>query len=173
MPAKRRFNARDWLAAAPRTRLDADTFAAVSDFAIIWSIFENLLCNNAANVRVLDALAKRLGPTPQAIWQGLDYWRNRYWSSENGFNGNFESLNFRDSERDAKERVKRVLSEEDTGDSDRNAAALLIVWRLRNNLFHGLKALSDLDDQIGNFDFACEVMAAYLQQLHSLEFPTG
>lgn len=39
---------------------------------------------------------------------------------------------------------------------------MIIVYRLRNNLFHGLKEIPTLNDQIPNLDMACRALAAIL-----------
>lgn len=43
-----------------------------------------------------------------------------------------------------------------------NLAALLIVYRLRNNLFHGAKKLVSLSEQRPNLDTASAVLGAAL-----------
>jgi hypothetical protein len=42
-------------------------------------------------------------------------------------------------------------------------AVLIIVYRLRNNLFHGLKTLWMLNDQIFNLDKASRTLAAIVK----------
>jgi len=41
-------------------------------------------------------------------------------------------------------------------------ASLIIVYRLRNNLFHGLKEIGALNEQVQNLDVACRVLAIVL-----------
>jgi hypothetical protein len=40
---------------------------------------------------------------------------------------------------------------------------MIIVYRLRNNLFHGLKSISTLNDQVTNLDMACRALAAIVK----------
>jgi len=40
---------------------------------------------------------------------------------------------------------------------------MIITYRLRNNLFHGLKEIKTLNDQVPNLTMACRALAAIAQ----------
>ena len=42
---------------------------------------------------------------------------------------------------------------------------MIIVYRLRNNLFHGLKSIPTLNDQVANLNMACRALASIVQAL--------
>jgi len=133
-------------------------------FSLLWSFFEaKALRTNASSNRILAlvhewAAQNRLNVAPFA--QSLDYFKNRY------FNGGefaelFQGLNLRPS--DSPELVKAVLRGENTNDADCVAALLIIVYRLRNNLFHGVKWADGIRDQSGNFTNASNAIMAALE----------
>ena len=46
-------------------------------------------------------------------------------------------------------------------------ALMIIVYRLRNNLFHGIKSVHMLNDQVQNLDNASHCLAAILESTRS------
>jgi hypothetical protein len=43
---------------------------------------------------------------------------------------------------------------------------MIIIYRLRNNLFHGLKQIDSLNEQIPNLTIASQALAAIVQISH-------
>jgi hypothetical protein len=81
----------------------------------------------------------------------LNYFRNRY-SAEGSLTHHFRGLRLRPS--DQPELVEAVITGKNTNPKDSVAALLIIVYRLRNNLFHGEKWEYRIQDQQGNFTHA-------------------
>ena len=131
----------------------------VRDFSLLWNIFENLVCGNNCNVNRLD---QRLNPIEFEIadfQENFDYFKDRY--TENGAtNVRFERLNFRNGDR--KDFVANVLLENDNITSNIVLALTIIVYRYRNNLFHGLKNFLQIDQQEENFKNANQVLKSIL-----------
>lgn len=40
---------------------------------------------------------------------------------------------------------------------------MIVIYRLRNNLFHGLKEIDTLNEQVRNLNEACQVLAAIVE----------
>ena len=145
------------------TNLSDETIHVVSSFALMWNIFENSLCSNSANITRLENLSKTIQLQPELTAQidiTLSYFKHRY-KTTSGFSEYFQRLNFRGN--DKKEHVESVLSGSDVSDKDKLLALLIIVFRFRNNLFHGLKQIGSLNDQVENLDTANRLLAAVLQ----------
>jgi hypothetical protein len=142
--------------------------SAILYFSLLWSFFEaKALHTNASSNRILALVHKwaaqnRLNIGPFA--ESLAHFGNRY------FNGGefaelFRGLNLRPN--DSPELVKAVLRGENTNDADCVAALLIIVYRLRNNLFHGVKWAFGIRDQLENFTYANNaIMAALVTHGH-------
>ncbi len=91
----------------------------------------------------------------------LVYFRNRYFA-DGALTYHFLHLNLRPS--DHPELVQAVIEGTNEPPRDRMLALLMIVWRLRNNLFHGAKWAYELRDQRENFRHANGVLMRILER---------
>lgn len=142
---------------------------AVASFLHFWALFEGRLLDESAGPGKICDLAARWRDDGLArsapVRSALIYWRRRYFAGGTP-NARFESLLFRSNDRE--ELVQAVMAEE-RGDAESIVAAvLLIIYRLRNNLFHGLKWQYGLADQEGNFRHANEVLMEVLERYGEL-----
>jgi|SRR5690554_4833369 len=152
----------EWINEKYGTNFTEEELTNIKDFSLLWNIFENLVCGNHCNVNRLD---QRLNPIEFQIadfQENFQYFKNRY--TENGTtNGRFEHLNFRNGDR--KEFVANVLLSNDNVTSDIVLALSIIVFRYRNNLFHGLKNFMQIDLQEENFRNANQVIKSILTHI--------
>ncbi len=129
---------------------EAQVFA---EFLFLWSLFEaKALKNNKETILESSVRwADHCRLTAQTFGTELTYFRDRY-VSDGELNDRFGYLNF--SNRDKKELVREVLIGNSKEPSNCAAAVLFIVYRYRNNLFHGLKSPYDYRGQLVNFKHA-------------------
>jgi hypothetical protein len=128
---------------------------AITDFALLWSFFEGTaLGTEASPPRILQRVREwhRVLRFPiDEFAAKLEYFRNRY-----TLNGNLD-LQYdmlRRLNDDQARLVQRVL-ERGTEDAVECASiVLLLVLRIRHNLFHGRKMVWGFDDQGENFQHA-------------------
>jgi len=142
--------------------LQDETIQVVSSFALMWNIFENGLCANSASIPKLDNISSQIQFTPELFKQierSLHYFKCRYVTSS-GFSDYFQGLNLRVS--DNKPHVETVLLGTDISDKGKLFALLIIIYRFRKNLFHGLKQIGSLNEQVENLDNANHILAAVL-----------
>lgn len=142
---------------------------AVAGFLHFWALFEGRLLDENAGPRKICDLAARWRDDGLArsapVRSALTYWRRRYFTDGES-NARFESLLFRPNDRE--ELVQAVMAGE-RGDAESVVTAvLLIIYRLRNNLFHGLKWQYGLADQEWNFRHANEVLIEILDRYGEL-----
>lgn len=156
--------AEDWL---ERTQpgyqeLSSGERSAVAGFSIVWSVFEaRALATNAnstAIVQFVDQNAEHFGAA-EPYADALMHFRQRY-VSDGGTNHKFQSLHFRRNDR--RELVEAVLLGNDVPPTEMAKALLIIAFRLRNNLFHGLKWAYEMRDQQTNFENAAAVLTRVL-----------
>jgi hypothetical protein len=154
-------NPEEWLSqnAIGYSSLDEFGRSAIANFSLLWSLFEaNKFERNANPTRILAKVNQwhAAGVLDIAAFSAaLAYFRTRYY--ENGkHTHHFESLNFRP--RDRRGLVARVMSGKARTDSEVVSALLLIVYRLRNNLFHGEKWAYGIAGQRPNFECANSVL---------------
>ncbi|KAB2309093.1 hypothetical protein F8A87_10405 [Betaproteobacteria bacterium SCN2] len=135
--------------------LSEEERAAITHFALLWSFFEARALSTRGSSHAILALTHewlaqgRLATEPFS--ESLLYFQQRYYS--NGVETDYLSgLNLRRS--DCRDLVHAVLKGENTNPADCVAALLIIVYRLRNNLFHGAKWAYGIQGQLNNFTHA-------------------
>src|ERR1700733_3837846 len=134
--------------------LTSDERQTISDFSLLWSLFEFKLLDTRGS-------AKKICEKVDT-WQAaneienlskpeLEYFRARY-MHDGDFSYHFGHLNFQKS--DKIQLVKSVLKNQEVNGSDSLKACLVIVYRYRNNLFHGPKWAYGIKDQQDNLGAA-------------------
>jgi hypothetical protein len=144
--------------------LESQTLSMVAGFTLMWGLFEALFPEDRpACVAEFDPLARRLIFSPEfeaAIDRSLDFYRRRY-LTDGAPNARFNELHFRP--RDRREDVEAVLTSVLSSHGTRVIAVLIIVWRIRNNLFHGLKTVDTWNAQVQNISEASRVLSLVLE----------
>jgi hypothetical protein len=137
----------------------------IFDFTFLWSLFESQVMDNFARV---DRIRDRVDTWSADNMLGadlygdeLDYFRHRYFA-DGAFTHHFPGLGLRQS--DYLELVRDVIGGVSDEPRDRMLALLMIVWRLRNNLFHGAKWAYELRDQRANFTHANSILMRLLER---------
>jgi hypothetical protein len=130
----------------------------------MWNLFEGLLCNKSASINKFKELSKKIAQTgrnERNLYDIFDYYRNRYFSREQEFTNYFENLNFRKNDR--RDFVEKTLTS-DTPDFESVASTIMIIlYRIRNNLFHGLKSIDQLNSQSDNLNKAATALSLLIE----------
>ncbi|MBM1556218.1 hypothetical protein JQV19_06090 [Sulfitobacter mediterraneus] len=138
---------------------------AISDFSLLWSLFEARILNTRGSARAIcDAVDGWLNAGVldiQVLAPELAYFQQRYFA-DGDFTYHFHHLHFRNNDQQAL--VEAVIEGSNTNPRDQVAAALIIVFRFRNNLFHGVKWQYQLADQLGNFTAANNALMKVLEK---------
>jgi len=159
------FSAKEWIAASliSADRLKPETLQAVESFNLMWNVFEGLVCDNSATISRLEKLSaeivsrRRCKPQLERIFT---YFKNRYYS-RTGFTAHFEKLRLRSPDR--KEFVQAVLQGKSADFTSKVFTVLIILSRMRSNLFHGVKTLDILNSQAANLSVACRALATIIE----------
>lgn len=141
--------------------------AAIRDFSLLWSLFEGtVLATRADADRIIEAVNRlrvdgrlRLAPFDEPI----DYFRARYFDGQNFTPAFDQHLHFRNG--DHRPVAEAFASGRTNDEVEIVSGLLIIVYRLRNNLFHGIKWAYGIRDQLDNFRNASETLMA-LMDLH-------
>lgn len=142
---------RDWLNNKLGTNFNEKDLNNVKDFSLIWNVFENKLCRNNFSINRLQQDLAHRNIDVNLFDSHLSYFKNRY--TKNGrFTDLFQNLNLRRNDR--QQLVESVLLGTDTNPNNIILALAIIVYRFRNNLFHGLKEMKYIDQQNENFEIA-------------------
>ena len=148
----------------PLNDLTPELKNVILHFTLLWSLFEHKLCAENANVSSIEhkceQIKAKLDSSKEKFDEFLYYFRARY-ITESITNSSFDSLEFRTN--DKKDLVEQVLKLEETNILNIVIALLIIVFRYRNNLFHGLKWQNNIEGQEDNFDNANRLLIKILE----------
>jgi len=133
---------------------------AISNFALIWSLFEAQLLEEDASARkIVRKSAEWIeadGLDEAFVEDQLSYFKERYVEAGE-FNYRFDHLHLRPQ--DNEQLVKNVLLGQEVELKNQLACCLIIVLRFRNNYFHGIKWAYQFQEQKDNFERSCCILA--------------
>lgn len=144
--------------------LSDDEKKAISNFALIWSLFEARLLNTNAKAVQLQSSAKKWCDVYKIDLTTVDGFLNHFkerYVEDNELNYRFEHLNLRKN--DNPKLIKEVLLGKNESLENKLATCLIITLRYRNNLFHGLKWAYYFVDQQDNLEISCHLLVWCLE----------
>jgi hypothetical protein len=162
------FDAHAWARASLREAptLQPATLDVVAGFAFLWNLFEGIACQGRASVAGLGQVADHIAGSPvlayDTVEHSLSFYRFRYLNGDQ-MQEQFYGLNFRQN--DKQELVEAVLRGTEPNLSSKLHALLIIAYRIRNNMFHGLKSVHIWDDQAQNISEAARILSVALEAL--------
>jgi len=137
--------------------------AAMCHFSLLWSFYEARVHKTDASPAKILLEAQKWAKNDRirlaAFDSPLSYFRNRYLRNGN-LTEEFHSLFLRVT--DKQEVVEAALKGETNEPGDIVGALLIIVYRLRNNFFHGTKWAYFIKGQFDNFANANKVLMSAL-----------
>ncbi|MDZ4273746.1 MAG: hypothetical protein U0975_13880 [Erythrobacter sp.] len=142
--------------------LSAKERQAIHDFSLLWSLFEARVLSNNANIprireRVAQAASIGAGIDAVPFQESLAYFTARYYTNGD-FNHRFEQLRFQNGPNGGRAEAEAVLTGTQITAPGILTGLLAIIYRLRNNLFHGEKWAYYFEEQLDNFTHACIVL---------------
>jgi len=141
---------------------------AVVDFALLWSFFESRCLDNNANMGRIRYYVRHLPETlgaSQVVQDLADYFKARY-IENGGYSFRYQRLHLERSQNP--EEVSRMLLGK--GDSRETLAGCLgIIFRFRNNLFHGEKWEYELQEQQDNFERSTALLRWLMEHNNAFE----
>lgn len=157
----------EWLSAkAPGfNRLSDDERRAISDFALLWSLFESRILDTrgsaAAICKMVDAWQQAGTLDASPFDPELAYFRQRYFA-DGDVTYHFDHLHLRKNDQEAL--VRAVINGSDNDARNRVVVILIVIFRYRNSLFHGVKWQYKLAGQLDNFNAANAVLMKVLER---------
>ncbi|AOR59370.1 hypothetical protein [Pectobacterium parmentieri] len=145
--------------------LSPEEHEALQRFTLLWTLFEAQMLGSNASVRTISEKVQNIDP--QIIRGGwfaehLEYFCNRYVDDGNT-NQLFENLHLRSNDNPGL--VRTVLTGENVDLASQLICCLIIVYRFRNNFFHGVKWAYDLRGQFDNFSHSACLLRAFLERV--------
>jgi hypothetical protein len=149
----------EWINNKFGTNFTENDLKNIKDFSLLWIIFENLVCDRNCNINRIEENLNPIEFQIENFEDHLNYFKERY-TADSNTNERFEYLRIVPNAR--KEFVKQVLLGNDNNTSNIILALAIIVYRYRNNLFHGEKNFMLLNEQEENFSIANQVLTSIL-----------
>ncbi len=130
-------------------KFNKEIILEIGKFAILWNIFESNKCNNDCSSSKLEKLASSYKTSKN--WDNFAF-KLQERAELNGFDfdgyvdmGLSQGRGLNDAD---KNRVKGFINSNGTSNLD---GGIIAIFRIRNNMFHGLKDWRDLHNQIDLF----------------------
>ena len=149
--------------------IDEKKLESIFYFSLVWNIFEKECCDKYAEIRFHPrCLAKLLSDKVDiTIIDGVFiYFKNRYVATTK-INSIFNNFQFGRENNDGqvyKDFTRKVLINHHPSSQEKLQALLYIAFRLRNNLFHGIKEVEKLYEQNENFKQINSLLIAIIEQ---------
>ncbi|BBI60511.1 hypothetical protein HSBAA_18170 [Vreelandella sulfidaeris] len=145
--------------------LSPDEHEALHRFSLLWTLFEaQMLESNASAKKISEKVQSVETEIIRGGWfaEHLDYFSDRYVDGSNT-NQRFENLYLRNN--DNPDLVRAVLTGENLEPTSQLIGCLIIVYRFRNNFFHGIKWAYGLQDQLDNFKNSASLLGKFLEKV--------
>jgi hypothetical protein len=137
---------------------------AIKDFSLLWSLYEGTILNTSGSanaiIRTVDSLKKRNKLKLEPFHPAIEHFLERYYDGAD-LTSAFHGLHLRPN--DHPELVEKVVRCQSTDDVEILSALLIMVFRLRNNLFHGVKWSYGIRGQLENFRNANDLLMAVME----------
>ncbi len=122
----------------------------IFNFAMIWNLFEDRCMGNFAKISKVDNLVKGIISIDNLEVDAIfNYFKDRYKVADNIYD--IECLLWRRNKNSYRNFVIKKFRDTQCSHQDKIKAVLYIIFRLRNNLFHGEKDIAIINEQKQTF----------------------
>jgi hypothetical protein len=138
--------------------------AAIKDFSLLWSLFEAFVLDTYGSATAIVATCAKFKASGtldiSRMAEPITYFQKRYFDGT-AFTPAYSGLHLGKGDHIAL--VERFLKNQSKDHADTLAAVLIIIYRLRNNLFHGRKWSYGIEGQMANFHQASSVLMKVME----------
>ena len=143
--------------------VSTETVLEIGKFATLWNWFENAKCKNHCTVGKVSSVAEglRLDRGLLVNFSNVLGHRVELLAGGNATKYVIERLDSTDPRKRLSSRDVSAIEgfiDMSGGEQDITRGALLAIYRIRNNMFHGMKGVWDLDNQIEIFRAANAIL---------------
>lgn len=157
------FDAIGWINSNYSCSLDVAELKNVRDFALMWNLFEQVVCDKDYNPNRIKGVIQNKGLKSADFAVFFDYFKNRY-VEDGKVNNRFQYLKGSTRNINLSE-IEATLTKEEASNDEIIFACITIIFRWRNNLFHGEKPIWYLPTQEENFEVANKLIATFMEKI--------
>jgi len=141
-------------------RIEVNDIDEIRDFVLLWNLFESLCFDKFVDMNKINRLIDtKIDLFDETQYQDIfDYFYNRYKNDVSKFN----ALKLRNSD---KILVKKVLNDEYEDKNNKLKFIMAIIYRYRNNLFHGEKDMRYIRLQKENFGNTNKFLMYFIENM--------
>ncbi len=138
--------------------LREETVLAIGKFAILWNIFEREKCNNYCTVSKMEKLIFNTSDKWHQLAEVLKQRQEQFDLTE----GQYIARKLRQQGLNS-ERIEKIKNFLQSSGQDDIVGGLFAIYRIRNNMFHGLKDYQMLNEQKELFNAVNNVLESILR----------
>ena len=139
--------------------LNDELILEIGKFSVLWNCFERFQCTNSCNPNSIRAICAKISieKDKEVVLATVLNKRRSFYNMiiHEYVQQGLSPIGARQPQEDDKRLMEEFLKQ--SGD-DLTCGCLLTIYRIRNNLMHGLKQIEDLDTQLDLFKAVNEVL---------------
>lgn len=150
--------------------IDKETIFEVGKFSVLWNVFESDCCDchcSASKIIDMENAIENLGKEPfKRLAKEFIERAGRLGDSTEEYVSKriYPQAGAKITPENKKAHMPLVVKFIESEGEDNLTGAMLAIFRIRNNMFHGLKGCSELDDQIELFRVMSAVLEVVIQR---------
>jgi hypothetical protein len=133
---------------------------AILDFTLLWTFFEQTVLNKQGDadaiISAVNSIRDHGKLNLEAVQPAIRYFRSRYYDTD--LTGAYRKLKMDRQKKVHRDLVQKYICGQSDDPADILSALLIIIYRLRNNLFYGEKWTDDIRGELKNFQNANDVL---------------
>lgn len=138
--------------------LQEETMLAIGKFAVLWNIFEREKCKNYCTASKIEKLTFTTSDKWQQLAEVLKQRQEQFDLTE----GQYIARKLRQQGLNP-ERIEKIKNFLQSNGREDIVGGLFAIYRIRNNMFHGLKEWQMLDSQVELFNAVNKVLESILR----------
>jgi hypothetical protein len=167
----RRINMTEWINRTLDSSLNDEDFEPIYYFSLLWNLFEGklfatnfCLSQDTTKRKIQDICSQLNNGDNNIVNTTFNHFKHRYVSDGNTNDGFDSSLFLDGRNEDLKNEAREILLKTEPSMMEKLKSLVIIIYRLRNNLFHANKELRFIDGQRCNFVHANQFLKMCIEK---------
>lgn len=142
-----------WINKKFELNLKPESLQSTLSFVLLWNLLEEKICKVDFTFNKLESYISEHNIKSDIFDEEINFFKQRS-IAINPYVESYIKDGLALNNKNPKEQVRKLLTDEHLEDKDKIISLFIIIERLRNNLFHGIKLMSTMHEQENNFKHA-------------------